>query len=93
MSNKSKTVSLSKGGNASQSSWYELLPENEGFRESLGLLDAEALRIGVLLPSRGDELSEDGARDISGERLWGSRLPDFDFGDGMFMGSDISKMV
>ena len=88
----SKTVSLSKGGNASQSSWYELLPENEGFRDSRGVPGDDAVITGVLLPSGGDEEVEDGTRDISGDRLLASSAgSDFEFGIGI--GSDISKMV
>jgi len=46
---------LSRGGKASQSSWYELLPENDGFRDSLGEPGIEAVNVGVLLPSGGVE--------------------------------------
>jgi hypothetical protein len=68
-------VSLSNGGNASQSSWYELLPEKDGLRDNLGLPGVEAVRIGVLMPSGGDVPVEELCgvdRDISGDKLLGS---------------------
>ena len=92
LSSRSKTVSLSKGGNASQSSWYELLPENEGFRDSRGLPGEDALNCGVLLPSGGDESVEDGTRVTSGERLLVSNVAS-GFEPGIGIGSDISKIV
>jgi hypothetical protein len=89
-------VSLSNGGKASQSSWYELLPENDGFRDNLGLLGVEAVRTGVLTPSGGDdpvEVLRGGVdRDTSGDKLFRSAASS-DFAPGMGMGSDISKIV
>ena len=46
-SRRSSSVRRSRGGNASQSSWYELLPENDGFLDRLGLLGIEGPRVGV----------------------------------------------
>ena len=63
---------LSKGVNASQSSAYELLPENDGFRDNRGLPGFEGVRTGVLIPSGGDVPVEEVrvvARDISGDKL------------------------
>jgi hypothetical protein len=95
LSRRSKTVSLSNGGNASQSSWYELLPEKDGFRESRGLLGIDADRIGVLVPSGGEELLVEvfvGTRLICGDKLWPSTAGS-GFEPGIGIGSVISKSV
>lgn len=93
MSSRSKTVSLSRGGKASQSSWYELLPENDGFRESRGLPGVEADKIGVLLPSGGEDPVEEACvRDISGDSLpLSPGCPEV--APGIGIGSDISNIV
>lgn len=98
MSSRSKTVSRSSGGNASQSSWYELLPENDGFRDNRGLPGLEAEKIGVLSPSGGDELVED-APEMPLRRISGDKFPlsiacsSFAFAPGIGIGSDISRIV
>ena len=87
-------MSLSKGGKASQSSWYELLPENDGFRDSLGLPGVEAVKLGVLLPSGSvDPFEEvDWTRVISGDRLLLSKTGSC-LGEGIGIGSVISDNV
>ena len=94
LSNRSNTVSLSKGGNASQSSWYELLPEKDGLRDSRGLPGFEEVESGVLLPSGGvDPFEElDWTRVISGDKLLTSKTGSC-YGDGIGIGSDISDSV
>lgn len=94
-------VNLSRGGNASQSSWYELLPENDPFRDNrgprYGLPGFDASSKGVLLPSGGEdpvEGIEPPARESSGERLLGSgSFAGSDFAPGIGIGSDISDSV
>jgi len=71
------------------------LPEKEGFRESLGVPCVEAVKVGVLLPSGGDELVEeppDRTRLISGARFALS-MADSEFEFGIGIGSDISNIV
>ena len=68
----SKIVRVSKGGNTSQSSWYELAVENEAFLGSIPGLGGEDERAGVLIPRVGepppgaDELADE-VLAISGE--------------------------
>src|SRR6266536_2354386 len=50
--NKSKSVSLSKVGNAPESSWYETLSEHKGLSESRGLSSIDAAKISVFMLSR-----------------------------------------
>jgi len=99
LSSISKTVRRSKGGNASQSSWKELLPENEGVLvncgPSRGLDGDEENILGVFMEPGGvtssaedrDSFVED--RDISdAERvLWPTSGSSEDFG--MFIVSDM----
>jgi hypothetical protein len=94
LSSRSKTVSLSRGGKASQSSWYELLPEKDGLRESRGLFGVEIDARGVELPPGGEEPVDEvlaGTLFISGEIVLFSTA-DSALEPGMGMGSDISKM-
>lgn len=77
-------MSLSKGGSESQSSWYELLPEKDEFRESLGLFGVVALRVGVSTSTSSghDELRREvascsGARELSPGTWMVSESPGF----------------
>ena len=88
-------MSLSNGGNASQSSWYELLPEKDGLRDSRGLPGFEAVKTGVLIPSGGDDAVEEVfvvVRVISGDRPPTSAACS-GFEPGIGIGSVISNMV
>jgi len=60
LSRRSSIVNRSRGGNASQSSWNELLPEKEGFLESLELLGLTGPRVGVSTACSGADVESRG---------------------------------
>lgn len=91
LSSKSKTVIRSRGGNNSQSSWYELLFENEGFRDmkpGVGGNESEGVLTpgGVKAPTESDDLLES-LLGSSGERVGSTREAVV----GISMGSDILR--
>lgn len=102
LSSTSSTVNRSKGGNPSQSSWYDPLlpPEKYPARlpdsgESRGLVGVERNILGVFKPEDGADPASNGAapspagRDTPGDRR-SSCVGRFVFDSGIGMGSDMA---